>query len=544
MHWWQAIFLRRSQFEAEIDEELRFHIERQTEENVRQGMSPDEARREALRVFGGVEQTREGVRDTARIAWLSDFWQDVRFAGRLIARSPGFALTVIGVLGLTIGVCTTIFSFVQAILIQPLPLPDSDRLVIIRTVNSAQDLQWTGASGHDFLDWRDEATSFEGMAAFHWTIMDLTDGQSSERVKGMFITRDFFDVLRIPPALGRTFSIEEENEKKRRVLILGHNVWVKRYEGDAEIVGKTVDVYSWSTLPEIGANAWQVVGVVGRDVPFLPTVAGPEARQLRIDELVQFWRPLTIDDEYHRGWRDLLTVVARLKPGVTLEEANAEMKAISRQLAEEYPDSNRGWTAEVVGLHAMVTKEIRPALLLLSGAVGFLLLIACANVASLMLVRGIARQQEMAVRIAVGAGRFRLVRQLVTESVLLCVLSGAAGVLLATWSIELIRSMAPSDVPRLREVALDVPVLSFAVGLSLLTGIGVGVVPSLLASQTDVNESLKFGGRGASSARSRRRLMSLLVATETAVCLVLLTGAALLIRSFISITGIDPGFRT
>jgi putative ABC transport system permease protein len=550
MDWWRDIVarlrfpFRRKRFESELDSELRFHIDNQTQENLREGMEPDEARRQALRQFGGVEQVREEVRDAAGITWMSDLLQDLKFAVRVIARSPGFALTIVLVLGLAIGVSTTIFSFVQAILIRPLPFPDAERLVVIQQTSPDHQMKSYGASIPDFVDWRRQARSFSAMAAFRWDGIDLTDGNTSERVEGMRSTRNIFEVIGIEPAIGRTFSLQEESETSPTIL-LSHDLWVRRYGGDPKIVGKTIDVYSWGTLPDQGLAAWEVVGVQGQEIPFLPTLLESEGRRATIDDPVQFWRPLDIYDEkqYERQWHDAATVVARLKPGVSIQHARAEMRTIAAQLQGEYPESNGGWTAEVTSVADLITADIRPALFVLSGAVAFLLLIACANVASLLLVRGLSRQQEMAVRIALGAGRFRLVRQLVTESVLLCLAAGVIGILLTVWSIDVTRALAPPNVPRIQDVSIDLSVLGFALGLSLLTGVLVGLLPAVFASRTDVNDALKSGGRGSSAAKSRRRLMSALVGTEAAVCLVLLTGAALLIRSFVAITGVDPGFR-
>jgi putative ABC transport system permease protein len=263
-----------------------------------------------------------------------------------------------------------------------------------------------------------------------------------------------------------------------------------------------------------------------------------------MNDQVQFWRPIGLYEEADRNQRYDFTAIARLKPGVSVEQARVEMTTISANLADEYPESNENWSAQVTPLDDLVMSNIRPALQLLSGAVGFLLLIACANVASLLIVRGIGRQQEFAVRIAVGAGRWRLMRQLVTESVLLCLAGGALGVLLSVWCVDAVRNFVPSDVPRLRDVSVDATVLGFSLGLSLLTGLLVGILPSILAFKTDVNDTLKSGGRGSSAARSRKRWMGVLVAGEVAVCLVLLTGSALLIQSFAAISRVDPGFRS
>ncbi|MBI1314634.1 FtsX-like permease family protein [bacterium] len=534
---------RKPQFESELDDELQFHLELQTEEFVRQGLTPDDARREAQRQFGGVEQIKEQVRDTRRLVWLSDALRDARLGIRMLQRSPGFVVTVALILGIAIGLATTIFSFVRAILLEPLPYPQADRLVVIRSVNPERELQLFGVSWPDLQDWRNQATSFDGIAAFRHLTCDLTDGQSTQRIHGMSTTRDFFEVVDVPLAFGRTFNADEEGTKSGK-LVLGHDLWLHRFRGDPDIVGRTQDVYSWARYPETGPFAWEIVGIAGIDIPFLPTDTNVVRESPGINERVEFWQPPWVFNKDDRTARYEWTAVARLKPGVTIEQAASEMRLISKRLADEHPESNRNWSAEVVPLEELVTSEIRPALWLLCGAVGFLLLIACANVSGLLVVRGIARQQELAVRIALGAGRWRLIRQLITESLLLCLAGGAAGILLSFWSVDVVRAFAPPDVPRLQTVRIDVLVLAFALGLSVLTGVLVGGLPALLGSAFDLNETLKSGGRSVSAAKSRRRMMGGLVIGEVAVCLVLLTGAGLLIRSFASVLAVDPGFRT
>lgn len=530
------------QLEDQLDDELQFHFDRQTEENIKCGMDRATARREALRQFGGVEQVREEVRDASRIVWLSDLFRDTKFSARMLARTPAFAVTAVVVLGVAIGLSTTIFSFVRAILIEPLPFANSDRLVVIRTFNPHRDNPMVGASLPDYVDWKKSAQSFSDMAAFKNGDMDLSDGTSMERIRGLFVTRNFFELLGIPLALGRTFTQTEELAVAK-MLIFSHDTWARRYKGNSEIVGSSVDVYTWQTDPEHGLASWQVVGIAGQEMPFLPTSADALGQRFGMNDRVQFYRTMRVYDDTKRNHRYELTVIARLKPGISIEQARAEMETLSGNLAEEYPDTNENWSAEVTSLNDLVTTDIRPALQLLSGAVGFLLLIACANVASLLIVRGIARQQEFAIRIAVGAGRWRLMRQLVTESLLLCLAGGMLGALLSVWCVDAVRHFVPPDVPRLREVSVDATVLLFSLGLSLLTGLLVGILPSLLASRTDVNDTLKSGGRGSSAARSRKRWMGVLVAGEVAVCLVLLTGSALLVQSFAAITRVDPGFR-
>jgi len=526
-----------------VQRELQFHIDMQTEENIRQGMEPEEARREAKRTFGGVEQIREEAREVGRAVWLSDLVRDASLAARMLARSPGFAVTVVLILGMAIGLSTTIFSFVQAILVKPLPYPDADRLVVLQTVNPGREMQMYGVSIPDLISWQEQATCFEGIAAFRPINVDPTDGQSTQRIDGLSSTRNFFDVVGIPMSQGRTFT-EQEEYVNSGSIVLSHGLWKRRFRSAPNVVGKTQDVYSWTKNPSYGISSWEILGVTAFDIPFLPTMADITGNVLGIGDTIEYWQPMWVYPKDDRRDRYQYTTIARLKPGVTVEQAAAEMKIVAKNLGEEFPESNSEWTIDVVPVEEVVTAEIRPALMLLCGAVAFVLLIACANVAGLLVVRGLARQQEFAVRVALGAGRWRLIRQLLTESLMLCLAGGLFGILVSIWSVDVVRALAPQDVPRLGEVQVDLAVLGFAIGLSVLTGVIVGVLPAVLGSTIDLSESLKSGGRGASAAKSRRRLMSALVIGEISVCVVLLTGAGLLIRSFAHVLSVDPGFRT
>ena len=528
--------------ESEIEDEIQFHIQKQTDELVRQGMTFDAARTEAMRQFGGVERVREEVRDTMRNVWLSDLFRDMKVALRSIARTPIFASTIVMILGLTICLAVTIFSFVHAILLRPLPFTDADRLVVIRSFHPDLELQMHGVSWADFFDWREQATSFEGIAAYRSVELDFTDGRSTQRYYGMSMTGNFFDVIGLPLAVGRSFTDDEVGTESPR-LVLSRDLWKTRYQLADDVVGKTQDMYSWLEWPETGITRWEIVGAADRDIPFPPT-SNFVGHTRGLNDNVQFWRPMWDIDKENRDSRYEHAAIARLKPGVSLETAKAEMEAISKRLADEYPETNRGWTTQLMTIDNLATARIRPALWLLVGAVGFLLVIACANVASLLIVRGIARQQEFAIRIAMGAGRWRLIRQLVTESLVLCLLGGVAGIVFAFWSIDVVRHFAPTDIPRIHDVSINWQVLGFALALSLTTGVVVGALPAFLSMRTSVNETLKAGGRTASASSSHRQLMNILVAGELAVSLVLLTGAVLLIRSFSALTNVDPGFRS
>lgn len=439
----------RSRFEQELNEELALHLDLQTEQLIEQGMSPEDARREARRQFGSLDRVREEVRETRCPSWLSDLGRDVQIGCRMLARDRGFTTTVVVVLGMALCLTTTIFSFVKAILVEPLPYPNADRLVLIQSFNPERDLQLNGVSWPDLLDWQRQAESFSGIAAFRPLEIDFTGGGSTWRLHGMSATRNFFEVVGVPLAIGRTFT-ENESRRPDGVLVLSHGVWRRDFVGDEAVVGRTQDVFSWARFPETGPFAWEIVGATAFDVPFPPTVTDVGGRAPGIDEPVEFWQSPWVYDREDRRARYEFTTIARLRPGVTVEQADAEMRNISGRLAEEFPVSNRGWTTRVAPLEDEVTARVRSPLLLLCGASGLVLLIACANVAGLLIVRGLVRQQEFAVCTALGAGHGRLIRQLVTESVLLCLVGGLVGVLLSIWCVDAVRLLAPSDIPRLR----------------------------------------------------------------------------------------------
>jgi putative ABC transport system permease protein len=451
--------------------------------------------------------------------------QDVRYGARTLLKSPGFALVAVAALALGIGANTAIFSVVKAVLLSPLPYPDAERLVWMREINPASDILDEPASAPDFNDWRTQTRSFEGVAAFGYAGGTITDGdREPERVSGMSTSANFFQVVGVAPALGRGFQPEEEQTGKNRVVVISHALWQRRFGGNPNVIGQNIN---------ITGNQHTIVGVAPAD--FKTPVPGPKAPDL--------WFPFALNFDESRRRSDFLNVFARLKPGATVEQARAEMEALGARLAEEHPATNAGWTVKVEPLHERVVGNIRQALWVLMGVVGFLLLIACANVANLQLARAAARRQEIAVRTALGAGRVRIMRQLLTESVLLSLAGGALGLVLAAWGVELLVALSPGNIPRLEEVGLDARVLAFTLGVSALTGIVFGLLPALSASKTDVAVSLKEGGaRGSTAGRGARRLRGSLVVAEIAITAVLLAGAGLMIRSFAAVQAVDPGF--
>jgi putative ABC transport system permease protein len=466
---------------------------------------------------------------------LSALMQDIRYGGRMLLKKPGFTFVAVLALALGIGANTAIFSVINAVLLRPLPFNDPDRLVMVWGSAPQVQAEWDKlpASAAGFEDWREQNHVFEQLAAFKTWAWNLTGSNSEpEQVWGARVSADLFPVLGVKPLLGRTFLPEEERNGATHVILMGHGLWQRRFGSDPNIIGRTIS---------LTGQSYTVVGVMPPGFKF------PGGTNMlsgfRFSPQTELWEPLAItnDDLKNRGTLNL-AVIGRLKPNVTLEEAQAEMTTIARRLEEQYPDSNQGLGIKLVRLHEQVVGQVRLALLVLLATVGFVLLIACANVANLLLARSTSRQKEIAIRTALGAGRARLIRQLLTESVLLALVGGAAGLLLAFWGIDALGALIPENIPRANEIGIDARMLGFTLLVSLLTGLVFGLAPALQASRTDVNESLKEGMRGMTSSLGRNRLRSLLVVCEIALALMLLVGAGLLIRSFIRLQQVSPGF--
>lgn len=463
---------------------------------------------------------------------MNTLWQDLRFSARMLWKSRAFTLIAIVALALGIGANTAIFSVVNAVLLRPLPFPESERLMMVWERRPRQNRDSNPVAPADFIDWQNQNQVFASMAAYSGSAFNLTEtGAEPEQIVGQMVTPGFFQTLGARAAIGRALSPEADRPGGDRAVVLSHRLWQRRFGGDARVVGRTV------TLND---QSFTVVGVMPPDFNYPETDSELWAASRRaVPDIALAGNP---DPETLRSLH-YLNVIARLKPGVTREQAHAEMETIAARLEQEHPTENNGHTARVVSLHEQLVGDVRPALLILLGAVGLVLLIACANVANLLLARATARAKEMSIRTALGASRARLVRQLLTESTMLAVAGGAVGLLLAVWGLDLLIALSPENIPRLSEINLDKWVLAFTLGVSLLTGLIFGLAPALQASSLDLNSALKEGGRGTTEAFGRRRMRSALVVFEVALTLVLLIGAGLMIRSFSRLQQVDPGFK-
>jgi putative ABC transport system permease protein len=447
--------------------------------------------------------------------------QDIRYSIRTLIKNPAFTGVAVLALGLGIGANTAIFSVVNAVLLRPLPFEQSKRLVMVWEKRLQLGRIRNTVSPPDFNDWRAQNQVFEDMAAYAGQGFNLGSTAEPERIQGAGVSPSLFSVLRAQPRIGRVFESEEDKPSSDRVAIISSGLWQRSFASDPNIVGKTI------TLND---KAYSVVGVMPADFVF------PNRR-------AEIWVPLILspDDAANRGGHSL-TVVARLKDGITIQRAQNEMDAIAAQLEKQY-QVNTGHGVNVFSLYDEAVGEARPALLVLLGAVAFVLLIACANVANLLFAKSAVRQKEIAIRTALGAGRSRLVRQLLTESVVLSITGGVVGLLLAVWGLSALLAIGENSIPRVKEIKLDLPVLAFSLLISVATGLLFGLLPALQASKPDLNTTLKEGSRGASGGIKSNRTRSVFVIGEVAVCLVLLIGAGLMIKSFDRLLSVSPGFN-
>jgi putative ABC transport system permease protein len=493
------------------------------EDNLRAGMSSEEARRVALVKLGGVTQVQELHREQRGLPMLETLFHDLRFGARMLFKNPGFTLIAVVTLALGIGANTAIFSVVNAVLLRALPYPEPGRLVRFWESNPGRGWLDFAASAPNFADWRKQQSVCEQLAAYELNTFNFTGSGEPERVAGVRVTANFFSTLGVTPAHGRSFLPEEEQSGRNRVAILSDGLWRRRFGAEENLLGRQI---------QMNGESYTVVGVMPPRFQLTPGM--------------ELWTPLTLDPavQPQRANRSIhnLSVIGRLKPDVSLAQAQAAMDTFARQLEQQYPASNTGWGVRMSTFYDwIVPEQIRRSMLTLFAAVGFVLLISCANVANLLLARASARQREMAIRAALGASRWRVMRQLLSESVLLSTLGGLVGLLLAFWCTNLIKASTSLDIPRLDETRLDVKALGFTFLIALGAGLIFGLAPAWQASKLALNETLKEGGRSGGGGQ-RQRLRGALVIAEVALALVLLVGAGLMIRSFAHLQNVPLGF--
>jgi putative ABC transport system permease protein len=508
--------------ERDLDAEVRGYAEMLADEKLRAGMSPEDARRTARLEIGGIEQVKEQVREVRAGAWLDSLLQDLRYGARMLRKNPGFTAIAVLTLALGIGANTAIFSVVQGVLLAPLPYREPDRLVMV--LESNQRFPQDAISYPNFQDWQRSARSFEQMAAVMIDLgFDLTGPGTPEHLNGNGISCGFFHTLGMDLTLGREFSPAEDRQGGAPVVIISNLLWRNRFAARPDVLGKSVIV---------GGIDYTIVGVA-------PPRFRLYSEHSDIFTPIGQYNPIILDA---RAGHDSMLSIARLKPGVSIAQARAEMSAIQEHLDQLYPDADAGLGTDVSPLKQELVGDVRGTLLLLLSAVGLVLLIACANVANLLLARSAARSREFAVRSALGAARKRIVQQLVTESVLLSFIGGALGLVFAKWGVSLVLAAIPQTLPRTENIGVNASVLLFAFGVSIAVGILFGLAPALKTSKIDLLASLKEGARGSTSAHHRAQ--SALVIVQMALTLVLLVGAGLLLRTIRHLWQTNPGFDT
>jgi predicted permease len=510
----------RRRSEEELTAELESHLQMHVDDNLRAGLGPEEARRQALIKLGGLEQAKESYRERRGLPAIEALLQDLRFGVRMLRKNPGFSLVAVLTLMLGIGANTAIFSVVHAVLLKPLPYPDPDRLVVMREYQiggSDMSVNWL-----NFLDWRAQSRLFEQMSAYSMAHFTLTGAGDPVLLRGATVSASFLTTLGAGPALGRDFTASDDGAAAAAVVILSHGLWQRRFGGESSAIGKII---------ALDGKGYTVVGVLGPD--FKEPLAGQVDLYVPVGPSSRRWQA--------RDQRGSLAVIARLRPGVSLASARSEMDTIEGRLDQQFPKTNRGVRASVTTLYDVRFGDSRPMLFTLLAAVGVVLLIACANVANLSIARSLGRRREFAIRRACGAGRSRLVRQLLVESTLISCLAGLAALLPAWWALRLIVRLAPPGIPRLEETHLDGGVLIFTLVVSVLTGILAGLGPGIEASKPDVADIVKDGGT--STGRATHRWQSAFLLVQTALAVVVAMASGLLVRSLIRAQQVDPGFK-
>jgi len=514
---WRAL-THKDELEKELDEELQFHLEQDVALNIESGMSPEEARYAALKKFGGLEQAKEESRDARGVRFVENIFQDLRYSLRVLLKSPAFTTVVLLTLALGIGANTAIFSFANGILLRPLPYPESDRLAVLDETAFKRGINSMDVSFPNYLDWRQQNSVFEDIGIYYGTSRFALSGIGEpEQLRGSYVSQGLFEILRVAPVLGRTFTAAEDRPDEDNVVILGYELWQRRFGGDPKILGQKINLNN-----------------------FPRTVVGVMPPGFKFPEVSDLWAPLGLSTKTFTRTDHGLRSIARLKDGVTFAQAQAEMNNIAARIEQQNPVTNEGLGVSVTSLHQNLAGDYRQALLILLGVVGCVLLVACVNVANLMLARATARRKEVALRTALGARRWRVVQQLLIESLLLAGAGGALGLLLSAWALRLLLKLIPVKLPFWMNFGLDFRVLAFTAAVTVLTGLIFGLVPALQTSRVDLNDALKDGGHG-SLASNRSRSRSVLVISEIALSLILLVGAGLMIQSFVRLRSVNIG---
>jgi len=524
MRWLRGLLLRfgglflKDHQERDLASEMESHLQMHIEDNIRAGMSAEDARRQALIKLGGVEQTKENYRDRRGIPLLESLLQDLQFAARMLLKNPGFTAVAVLTLGLGIGANTAIFSIVNGVLLQPLPYPHPEQLVVVARTAPRFDHP-VPVSGPNFLDWRARARQFQFLAGFDGRGFTVMFGNEPENILGAAVSPNFLSVLEVAPILGRNFVEPEEHTGNDHVAVITHSFWKERLGGDPGWIGRTVT---------LNGQVFTIVGILPANFRYI----------LMAD--ARIFIPLNLE-KTSRG-NNFMSVIGRIKPDVSLRQAQSEMDSIARALEKEYPADDAEQGAIVIPMLSRVGDRVREALLIMLAAVGLVLLIACANIGNLLLAQGLRRRGEIAVRSALGAGAGRLMRHCVTESVLLGLLGCALGLLLGHFGLQTFRVLSPGNVPRLEEVQINLPVLLFSLGISIVASVLFGLVPAARISRVNLADCLKEGSARATSGAERGLLRQGLVVAEIALSLVLLAGAGLAVRSFINLLSADPGY--
>jgi putative ABC transport system permease protein len=518
------VWLSPRQVDQDFAQELEVHLDLLTEESVRRGMSPEEAKRAARIRLGGPTQLKETNRELQGLPAIETFLQDTRYAFRMLRKNPGFTAVAVLTLALGIGANTAIFSVVYAVLLKPLPYTNPEQLFTAFQANAQQGTAETGCSYLNFEEWRAQNHAFSELAGIVAHQLTLTGRVEPTVVNTSVVTPEFFALVDVKPLAGRIFFPQDGKQGAPPVALVSEDLWRGRFGADPNIIGTSIN---------LDQRPFTVIGIM------------PGAFRTPFFTKQEVWIPLVQDPVFstfmpNRGLH-LLPVIGRLKPGVSVAQAQAEMDAISGRLAAEFPAENNGWTVRLVPLQKEIVGDVRTALLVLLGAVGLVLLIACANIANLLLTRATSRSKEIAVRTALGAGRARIIRQLLSETAVLGLLGGAVGIALAYWGVKALSSLLPSSLPQMNPIRVDYFVLGFALLLSAIAGLAFGLVPAMFAANADIQNALREGARSGES-RNRRRARSFLAVVEISLAMVLLMTAGLLLRSFARLTSVSPGF--